>query len=204
MKDTGFVVPREKWSRRAGTYGFDGAGRLIARASGPGRSFLAERPETMTYVSGGQGLWSTVDDYLTFARLLIGSGAVAGTRLLQPATLSLMTSNRLSETQRTRAEMFGMPLFGAGHGYGMGVAVVLDPANATPTLCGGGVGAVGWPGGFGGWWQADPNDSSVLIFLTHNLVEVEQLAQGIGLGVYGAISQFYGRASGMVRQVMGG
>ena len=26
----------------------------------------------MTFESGGQGLWSTLDDYLAFARMLIG------------------------------------------------------------------------------------------------------------------------------------
>jgi CubicO group peptidase (beta-lactamase class C family) len=72
----------------------------------------------------------------------------------------------------------------------MGVAVVLEPAQAEPTVCGGGVGAVGWPGGFGGWWQADPNDDSVLILLAHNMVERHQFEQGIGFGIYAAITQF--------------
>lgn len=76
-----------------------------------------------------------------------------------------------------------------------GAAVVLEPEQALPTLCGGGAGAVGWPGGFGGWWQADPNDDSVLIFLAHNLVELDQLEQGIGLGVYRAITEFQALAS---------
>ena len=40
----------------------------------------------MTYVSGGQGLWSTLDDYLAFARMFVGGGAVDGVRLLQPET----------------------------------------------------------------------------------------------------------------------
>ncbi len=83
-----------------------------------------------------------------------------------------------------------MPLFVSGHGFGLGVAVVLEPEKAQVTICGGGVGAVGWPGGFGGWWQADPNDNSVRIFLAHNMVELEQLVQGIGLGVYEAIARF--------------
>src|SRR5688572_4430553 len=63
MKDTGFTVPLEKQQRRAVAYGFDDAGQLCARMTGPGNSFMAERPEEMAYVSGGQGLWSTVDDY---------------------------------------------------------------------------------------------------------------------------------------------
>jgi CubicO group peptidase (beta-lactamase class C family) len=199
MQDTGFTVPPEKRGRRAGTYGFDGEGKLTARLTGPGGSFMAERPAEMTYVSGGQGLWSTADDYLTFARMFVHGGSVEGVRLLRPETLALMTENHLSESQRTRAEMFGVPLFGAGHSFGLGVAVVLAPEKASPSLCAGGVGTVGWPGAFGGWWQADLNDQSVLVFLAHSLVEVDQLANGIGLGVYGARSTFHALATGRSR-----
>jgi CubicO group peptidase (beta-lactamase class C family) len=101
-----------------------------------------------------------------------------------------MSSNHLTPSQRAKSEMLGMPLFATGHGYGMGVAVVMEPDRAAATLCGGGVGAVGWPGAYGGWWQADPNDNSVAIFLAHNMAELDQLANGIGLSVYGAITQF--------------
>lgn len=197
MKDTGFTVPANQADRKARLYGFDEAGHLIARLTCPGGSTLPERSEDMEYVSGGQGLWSTLDDYLAFARMFIGAGSVDGARLLQPETLALMTTNQLTENQRAQSEIAGFPLFAAGHGFGMGVAVVMEPEKAEPTLCGGGVGAVGWPGGFGGWWQADLNDKSVMIFLTHNLVEREQFAQGIGFGVYGAITQFQALASAL-------
>ena len=195
MQDTGFTVPRAKAGRRAKLYGFDDAGRLVERLTGPGNSTMAERPEGMAYVSGGQGLWSTLDDYLAFARMFVGAGAVDGVRLLRPATFRRMVTNQLTPSQRATAEVTGMPLFAAGHGFGLGVAVVLEPAQALAIVCGGGAGAVGWPGGFGGWWQADPNDKSVLIFLTHNMVEPQQLEQGIGLGVYRAISEFQALAT---------
>jgi hypothetical protein len=42
---------------------------------------------------------------------------------------------------------------------------------------------------------ADPSNGSVLIFLAHNIVELEQLAVGIGLEVFGAIAQFQALAS---------
>src|SRR5262249_11189855 len=146
MSDTGFTVPREKKGRQAGTYGFDEAGRLTARRAGPGGSFLPERPEHMAYESGGGGLWSTLDDYLAFARMFLGAGTVDGVRLLRPETLALMTANHLTASQRAKSKLLGMPVFAAGHGFGMGVAVVLEPEKAEPTLCGGGEGAVGWPG----------------------------------------------------------
>jgi CubicO group peptidase (beta-lactamase class C family) len=195
MKDTGFTVAGDKRDRRAGLYGFDEAGALTRRLTGPGGSTMAERPQDMAFVSGGQGLWSTLDDYLAFARLFVSGGAVDGIRLLQPDTLRLMTTNRLTESQIEGSGAMGMPLLGTGHGYGLGVSVVLDAEKAGHRPCGGTVGAVGWPGGFGGWWRADPGDNSVMIFLSHNIVELEQLASGIGLGVFVAIAEFQSLAS---------
>jgi CubicO group peptidase (beta-lactamase class C family) len=192
MRDTGFVVPPGARHRRAGLCGFDGEGRLAELAAAPGNQALRDRPAGMTFESGGQGLWSTLDDYLAFARMLIGRHE---TNLLRPETRMMMTTNQLTPEQGAAARMFGRPIFGAGHGYGMGVAVVLDPAQADPLRCRGGAGTIGWPGAYGGWWQADPNDGSVLIFLAHNMVELAQMAQGIGLGVWAAVTHFHAAAT---------
>jgi CubicO group peptidase (beta-lactamase class C family) len=193
MRDTGFVVSRETRDRRAALCGFDNAGRLTMLTATPGRHALEERPEGMAFESGSGGLWSTVDDYLAFARMLLGDPGVPA--LLRAETRAMMTSNQLTPEQRAAARMFGRPIFATGHGFGMGVAVVLEPEKADPMLCRGGVGTIGWPGAFGGWWQADPTDRSVLIFLTHNMLELSQMARGIGLGVWSAIASFHAIAT---------
>ena len=63
-------------------------------------------------------------------------------------------------------------MLNAGHGYGFGVATVIDPKSRGRL-------AAGWAllAGrcVGGWWRADPSNNSVLIFLAHNLVGLEQL-----------------------------
>jgi CubicO group peptidase (beta-lactamase class C family) len=193
MRDTGFVVSRETRARRAALCGFDDEGRLTTLTAVPGRHALEERPEGMAFESGGQGLWSTVDDYLVFARMLLGDPEVPA--LLRRETLAMMTSNQLTPEQRAAARMFGRPIFAEGHGYGMGVAVVLEPERADPLRCRGGVGTIGWPGAYGGWWQADPTDRSVLIFLSHNMLEVSQMARGIGLDAWSAIASFHAIAT---------
>ena len=195
MRDTGFVVPGSQRHRCAGPYGFDDADRLTKLTAAPGGAFLMERPASMTFTSGGAGLWSTLDDYLAFARIFIGNGAVNGVRVLKPETIALMTTNRLTGAQRTSSTLLGRRLFAAGHGFGMGVAVVVEPEAAMPTPCGGGLGAVGWPGAYGGWWRADPADGSVLIFLAHNMVTLEQMSRGVGLDVFGAMLEFQRLAS---------
>ena len=200
MRDTGFVVSPHARDRCAGLCGFDDHGRLTALADAPGRQALGRRPDGMTFESGGQGLWSTLDDYLAFARMLIGDGRT-GADLLRPETRAMMTSNQLTPEQRATARMFGQPLFAAGHGYGMGVAVVMEPEQADVLRCRGGAGTIGWPGAYGGWWQADPTDGSVLIFLAHNMVDLQQMAQGIGLGVWSAIATFHTAAHRHLRSL---
>jgi CubicO group peptidase (beta-lactamase class C family) len=195
MRDTGFIVPREKRTRRAGLCGFDAEGHLTPLTTTPGGHALGERPDDMTFESGGGGLWSTLDDYLAFARIFLGGGEVDGVRVLRPETCALMASNQLTPDQRRTTRMLGMPVFAAGHGFGMGVAVVTEPDKADPLRCRGGVGTVGWPGAYGSWWQADPGDNSVLIFLTHNMLELQQIASGIGLGAWSAIARFHELAS---------
>ena len=190
MHDTAFIVPREKRSRRAGLCGFDNDGKLAALAAIPGGHAMSERPDDMTFESGGQGLWSTLDDYLAFARALIDERSGAP-QLLRPETRALMLTNQLTPDQRAAARMFGQPLFARGHGYGMGVAVVMEPEHADPLRCRGGLGTIGWPGAYGGWWQADPTNQSVQIFLAHNMLELHQMARGVGLGVWSAIGAFH-------------
>ena len=193
MKDTSFLVPREKRARRAAAYGFDEEGRLTKRVTRSG-VFVSERPDDMAYESGGAGLWSTLDDYLNFARLFLGDGKVDGVRLLRPETLAAMMTNQLTDSQRANSILLGQKPFAVGRGFGLGVSVVLETDKAD-FMRRGSAGTVSWPGAFGGWWQADPKDGSVLIFLAHNMVDLAQMAKGIGLGVWGAIDTFQTFAS---------
>jgi CubicO group peptidase (beta-lactamase class C family) len=193
MKDTSFWVPPEKRSRRAAAYGFNDAGTLIKRVTWGG-AVVPERTEHMAYESGGAGLWSTIDDYVNFARLFVEGGQMDGVRLLRPETLALIMTNRLSEEQRTNSGWLGRKPFAVGRGFGLGVAVILATDKAD-FMRRGNVGSVGWPGAYGGWWQADPVEGSVSIFLAHNMVDPPQMARGIGLGVWSAIDAFSNLAS---------
>jgi CubicO group peptidase (beta-lactamase class C family) len=187
MMDTSFVVAREKKNRRAITYGFDDQGRLMKRLARSG-VFIEERPEHMAYEGGGAGLWSTAEDYLKFARLFLGNGEVDGVRLLRPETLTRMTTNQLTDAQRANSVLLGRKIFAVGRGFGLGVGIVLETDN-TDMARRGSEGTVSWPGAFGGWWEADPKKNSIFIFLAHNMVDLAQMAQGIGLGVWAAIER---------------
>ncbi len=186
MKDTGFLVPREKRARRAAAYGFNEEGRLTRQVT-RGGVFVRERPDDMAYESGGAGLWSTTDDYLKFARLFVGDSKVDGVRLLRPETLAMMVTNQLTASRRANPVWLG--LNEAGRGFGLGVSVVLE-TDKGDFMRRSSVGTVSWPGAWGGWWQADPREGSVMVFLAHNMVDLAQMSKGIGLGVWAAIDAF--------------
>ncbi|MDT5009336.1 MAG: hypothetical protein QOH57_953 [Mycobacterium sp.] len=160
MPDTGFFVTTEGRRRAATMYTLDEDGRLSHDKIGP--------PPIVApaFCQGGGGLFSTVDDYLAFARMLLAGGEVDGTRLLSSESVRLMRTNRLTDEQR-RQPFLGSPYW-VGRGFGLGLSVVTDPAKSGPLFGPGGVGTFGWPGAFGTWWQADPTVDRILIYLVQN------------------------------------
>jgi len=185
MVDTSFWVPLEKRVRRAAAYGFDEQGRLMKRLTWGG-VVVEERPEKMAYESGAVGLWSTLDDYLKFARLFLSDGEVNGVRLLRPETLRKMMTNQLTDEQRANSVFLGRKPFAVGRGFGLGVSVVLEQ-DKTDMFRRGNPGTVSWPGAYGGWWEADPVAKSAFVFLAHNMADLAQMAKGIGIGVWALI-----------------
>lgn len=190
MNDTFFEIPIDKKHRSVANMGFDDFGNLTNLETVPLQMALAERPANMEYQSGGQGLWSTMDDYLKFARLFVENGSSNGVQLLKNETIEQMCSNQLTSYQREHSTLMGNTIFKENHGFGLGVAVVCKKNPYSSIPCSGSVGTVGWPGAYGGWWSADPAQKTISIFLTHSMTTPKQLAKGIGLGLYEAIDIF--------------
>jgi CubicO group peptidase (beta-lactamase class C family) len=111
----------------------------------------------------------------------------------------MMMSNQLTDAQRENSRLLGQKPFAMGRGFGLGLSVVLETDQAD-FMRRGGPGTVSWPGAFGGWWQADPKDNSVFIFLAQNMVDMTQMRRGIGLGVWAAIEEFQAAAMGLERE----
>jgi CubicO group peptidase (beta-lactamase class C family) len=176
MGDTAFWVPAEKRGRLAALYraAHPGQGGGLKDVSPP----VSDTPPAPgAFESGGGGLFSTVDDYLTFARLLLGRGEVDGVRLVGPGTVDLMAANRLTAQQRA-VPAFGLP-FWASQGFGLGLAVITDPEKHR--LMGeGAAGAFGWPGAYGTWWQGDPANDVILIYLIQDAMSLSNAAVTAG------------------------
>lgn len=111
--------------------------------------------------SGGGGLTSTTLDYLRFVRMLRNGGELDGVRLIGRKTLDFMRTNHL---QGSMADM-GQPRFnnahmGAGLGFGLGFAVVLDPAQAQTM---GSAGEYFWTGMANTQFWIDPVEDLMVI-----------------------------------------
>jgi CubicO group peptidase (beta-lactamase class C family) len=163
MVDTDFYIPPEKRERAAVVYRQNDATGALS----PVEFRRYDAPPA--YCGGGGGLVSTADDYLKFARMLLNGGEVDGVRLLKAETVDLMRANRLTDEQRAITFM-GMP-FWMGQGFGLGLSVITD-AEKQAWMGAGSDGSFGWPGAFGTWWQADPVEDMVLIYLIQNSMEL--------------------------------
>lgn len=154
MKDTSFVVPADKRQRLSVLYGSTPGGELAA-LDHPDTTGWADPP---LFASGGAGLVSTGDDYLRFARMLLGKGEVDGVRVLSPQMVEAMTTDYLTPEQHTHS-FFGRNLWST-LGFGYGVAVRTRPGEFGQR-----VGSFFWPGAFGTSWYVDPQQDLVAIML---------------------------------------
>ena len=162
MTDTDFWLPHDKRHRLASLYAYDeSAGGLVKVEP----EMYDEPPG---YTPGGGGLISSAGDYHRFARMLLNGGELDGVRLLRPETVELMHTNRLTDAQR-RVPFAGMDLW-TKSGFGLGLSVAEDRKD-NPYACGA-RGSGTWPGIFGTWWQADPANDLIMIYLIQHQVPV--------------------------------
>ncbi|WP_316181591.1 serine hydrolase domain-containing protein [Bradyrhizobium sp. SZCCHNRI1009] len=162
MDDSDFWLPLAKRNRLASLYGYDETTGRLAKVE----PVMYDEPPA--YTPGGGGLISSAPDYHRFARMLLGGGELGGVRLLRPATVELMRTNRLTDGQR-QIPFAGMPLWQTS-GFGLGLAIA-EEAVGNPYACGA-PGSMTWPGIFGTWWQADPVNDLIMIYLIQHHVPV--------------------------------
>ncbi|MFL1482630.1 serine hydrolase domain-containing protein [Marinobacter sp. LN3S78] len=161
MSDTGFRVRDDQVDRFAACYLYQ-----------PGDTMkLQDDPETSRYrqpasfLSGGAGLVSTVDDYFRFAQALCQGGALDGQRIIGRKTLEFMRTNHLPDNQDLPDLSIGAfsetPY--EGNGFGLGFSVKTDVAKSRTN---GSVGEYGWGGLASTNFFVDPAEEMVMVFMT--------------------------------------
>lgn len=161
MVDTGFRVAEGQADRFVDAYAYrpGKAPRLVDRAA---ESRLLSEGR---FDSGGGGLIGTIADYHRFCAMLLNKGELDGARIIAPKTLDLMTANHLpggADLTQISQSLFS-EANNAGTGFGLGFAMVLDPAK---TLMPASKGEFYWGGAYSTAFFVDPVERITMVFMT--------------------------------------
>jgi CubicO group peptidase (beta-lactamase class C family) len=155
MVNTGFCVPENYQGRLATLYERSMAGGTLTE-------HLANKcTSPPVFESGGAGLVSTIEDYLSFATMLLSGGSGPKERLLSRKTVELMATNHLTPEQR-RQTFLGTDYW-AGQGFGFGLTIV-DDITAHNRLCSVGQYVLG--GAYGTHCFIDPSEQMIVLAMT--------------------------------------
>lgn len=158
MDETRYVVPESDLDRFSAAYQRTGEGQLTQMPDSSAHAFnLKKWPLT----PGGFGLTSTLDDYMTFARMLVKQGSINGTQILKPETVKLMATNHLADSVTERS---WLPSKG-NVGFGIDFAVRTDPPASQEEM-NGVVGEFFWDGAASTLFWVDPvNELTAVLFV---------------------------------------
>ena len=160
MSDTGFYVPAVDIPRFSANYlyNLNGLPKLL---DDPLKSRFIKRP---SFLSGGGGLVSTAEDYLSFCRMILGGGELNGNRILSRKTIDLMSANHLTggvDLAEVASGRWSETSY-QGMGFGLGFSVVKDPSM---TLVPGSVGELAWGGMANTAFWIDPLEDMAVVFM---------------------------------------
>jgi CubicO group peptidase (beta-lactamase class C family) len=141
-------------------------------------SFMG-KPMTM----GGAGIVATLDDYMKFARMLLGEGTLGDVRILKPSTVRLMASDQL-DPRIAPAERSWLVSKGNG-GFGFNL-FVRTGQPLTPGENRGSVGEFYWDGMPSMLFWVDPAQDMVVILGTQKVPFDNDLHRDFRVAVYGA------------------
>lgn len=152
MVDTGFVVPADRQERYA---------RPLPQEPDTGAPQVVRMGLAPTgFECGGGCAVSTAGDYMRFAQMLLGGGALAdGPRILGRRTVEAMTAEHLGPGQRNTFDSFDRTLVG----YGFGLTVAVRTAPGAGLL--GSPGLFTWGGAYGTNFWVDPKEELAVVFM---------------------------------------
>jgi CubicO group peptidase (beta-lactamase class C family)/sugar phosphate isomerase/epimerase len=180
MNDTRYLVPEADRSRMSAAYRRDDDGTLNQLPNEEAHAFNINE---QILTPGGWGLTSTLDDYMTFARMLVNDGTLKGATILQPKTIRLMATNHLADSVTER-----LWLPGKGQvGFGIDFAVRMRPP-ATQEENNGRVGEFFWDGAASTLFWVDPaNELTAVLFVQLFPYDQIGLHRGFREAVYGPL-----------------
>lgn len=172
MKDTAYWPPAA-WDKRRAVLVVDGKDDPESLSRVPPAAAKAR-----SYIGGASGLYSTAADYWRFAQMLLNGGTAAnGARLLGPRTIAYMAQNHIGNM-----DSFKTP----GTRFGLGLAVVTDPAEAGIPYS---AGTYYWSGSQGTLFWIDPKEELIGVLMVQLTPSTLRLRERFSAMVYAAIEK---------------
>ena len=165
IKDVYFDVPAEVVHRFGTDHEFKD-GKFVVQDS------PREDPEFIgvTFLSGGGGLVMPTESYVRFCQMILNGGMLDGTRVLEPETVALMTTDQLPEGVWPNS------------GFGLGFAVVTEDGDSTPR------GSYSWGGAAGTFFWIDPGNELVAVFMPQYIGMPNSIQEKLKALVYAAVA----------------
>jgi len=155
MKDTSFLLPREKIDRLVTAYTWDESWKLKIYDHLRESIKVVGPKDIFSGLGDYGGIVSTVPDYLRFAQMLLNRGELDGTRLLSPRTVDLMASNHTGD-------LF-IYVRGYGWSYGFSLGIRTDTTESI-SICT--AGTYGWGGAACTQFFIDPAEELIALAFT--------------------------------------
>lgn len=183
MSDTRYYVPEEDRERFSAMYRLNTEDGSLTQL--PDSTAKIEQLHHWPLARGGWGLTASLDDYMRFARMLLGKGTLEGVQVLKPETVELMATNHLPDSVTERS---WLPNKGQV-GFGIDFAVRVAPA-ASAEENNGVVGEFFWDGAASTLFWVDPhNDLAAVLFVQLFPYDPIRLHKKFRDAVYGPYTQ---------------
>ena len=183
MKDTGFTVSEQNHYRVMQSYEFNPLKmKLSELIADPQKIGNYGYPlNTSSYARGGHGLFSSLNDYAIFAKMLHSGLSKSGYQILNRETLNLISTNFLDSKHlpieiatigMVKDENYVNGL--EAYGWGLGCRTLLDPSKQNNL---GSVGEFGWAGAASTYFLVDNSKNLSATLMTQVLFGNPDLAR---------------------------
>lgn len=177
MSDTDFYIPVDKLPRLAPMYTRDSeTGKMkIIELKYPTTPDTSEftlpdvtvvRTMEPAFLSGGAGLYCTIQDYQKILTMLLNKGTYQNQQILKASTVEFLHTDQHSDQMRNQIYQDHIAgKYQPGFSYCNLVRIMKNPTKATCAGFVGNIGEFGWDGLPGNYCLIDPKEQMTMIFM---------------------------------------
>lgn len=183
MHNTNFFIPEDENKNLVDTYEYNKEISTLTDINFDKRKLIlyGYPKNNHTYARGGHGLYSTADDYIKFANMLVDGKNEKGFPLVTSETLELMRTNSLNlnlfpieitsiNTKKDKNYINDLD----GYGWGLGLRVLM---NNSITNTKGVIGEFGWSGYASTYFLIDPKNQITAVLMMQILEADRRIKQ---------------------------